>query len=134
MPSEAGDIETPGEPSEGRASRAEDHVGRSGTTLASTIVQNDSNEDTIPPTDSSGYGTERPIGNGHAANGTNAANTGTERSKKIKGEPPFTKQEREEMEKLLGQLNGTLGQCIFSSYGDFNLYWRSAVPDAIYGG
>ena len=41
------------------------------------------------------------------ANGTAA----TDKSKKTRGEPPFTKQEREEMETLLHELCGHWGQC-----------------------
>ena len=42
------------------------------------------------------------------ANGSAAA---ADKSKKTRGEPPFTKQEREEMETLLHELCGHLGQC-----------------------
>ena len=43
---------------------------------------------------------------GEKANGS----TNTDKTKKTKGEPPFTKQEREEMETLLHEVCGHLGQ------------------------
>jgi hypothetical protein len=69
--------------------------------------------------------TEAHLPNGHAQGdpATEKVNGSAfnDKAKKSRGEPPFTKQEREEMEALLGDLCGHLGQ----------LSWIQLFPQAL---
>jgi phospholipase D1/2 len=83
----------------------------SSTTAEETLVQgeNPRNEKSFTEK-STGQQASDKMGSSEKANGSGSAHH--DKGKKTRGEPPFTKQERVEMEALLDELCGHLGQSL----------------------
>ncbi|KAI0317663.1 hypothetical protein OF83DRAFT_1276417 [Amylostereum chailletii] len=105
VPSETGDLEAPGEHAqEGQRSHNEELIGKSGIAMASSQSGGPNDEESnVSLADAQSHNDDKP-----SSQIPSEKTNGAEKAKKTKGEAPFTKQEREEMEKLLGRLNGTL--------------------------
>ncbi|KAI0056534.1 phospholipase D [Artomyces pyxidatus] len=98
VPSEAGDEKAPEEQGQAQEPRAEEIVGNLTSGKAKAQGEGPHGEDSDP---------SLAHGSTEKANGHPSINA-TDKGKKIKGDPPFTKQEREEMEALLRELCGHL--------------------------
>ncbi|KAI0263930.1 phospholipase D [Gloeopeniophorella convolvens] len=116
VPSEAGESHAPDEQGQQQEPRAEEILGKVPIGKAKLHPDGPQSEETpshqpngLNPSDA--IKREKSIGdksNGQRADGQANGGTQNDKNKKTKGEPPFTKQERDEMEALLQEVCGHL--------------------------
>lgn len=106
MPSESGDAAAPGPPSEKPETSTEDT-----TTKSKETVQLEEQEQTSGST--ANVPGQQPAANGGQAQTQDGAGAGRGR-RPTKGQEPFSQAERDEMEKLLQELRGHLGEWDYS--------------------